>query len=227
MTNKLAGYDGYGNPNGAVQLVPARPYDYNLPPSARTEVIVVKAISSFNHRQPARSSVELEVDPSGLLPLPIVRLRSSVPPGIMPVAGVAPQVFSSRMPYIIRPMLRMPITPLTPSRKRKAEWSPQPGCLCIDEQAHTKHLQRCRKWWCACQPKLGAYGGKTVHHPDCLRKRFQRHAELLRAPVKGDKLQMIGEARRVGCPDVMFGGRSWVTDPQGRPTMRSAWMTTG
>ena len=63
-----------------------------------------------------------------------------------------------------------------------------------------------------------------------MRGRLQRHQEQSRNPEKGERLAMVGEARRYGCRNLIYMGKSgggrggWVEDPDGRSAQQLAWV---
>lgn len=232
LTNKLAGFDGSGSASShRPALLPERPYDYDLPRQAPEGLVLVKSVAVgniFNHRQPARSSACLEsTEGDGMLPLPPLPLRSS-----LTLSASSEPLRSTKQPLLARPLLHAVVAhPETPAKKmRVSAWMPDAGCPCTDSAEHTRHVRKCRAWLCICKPPAGGRGGGDHSHLDaCLRGRFQKHQTPWRKPQKGDKAQMIGEARRRGCPDRVSDGSAggWVIDPAGRQLLHSAWVSDG
>ena len=222
LANKLAGFDGTGNASSVMtNLLPHRPYDYSLPRAASPSLVVVKQLKggAFNHRKPSRSGTVLEADG-----LPALRLRSSLLPGTGTPCS-SPLAPSARVLLQSHGDATAAAAASTLSRKRKAaEWTPLPGCECRSAQAHKKHVKMCARWACNCKPLRAARGGDYTHHEECVRRRYAQHVLPFVAPQKGDKCTMIHEARRCGCPDVVHDGHGWVTDPNGRVVVQSAWV---
>ena len=159
----------------------------------------------------------------GCLPLPTLRLRSS-----LPTAPSASELKASPQPPLIRLLYNQQQAAgasAAASRKRKAEWVPKLACDCVDEHAHRSHVARCRVWPCSCKLASGSQGGgDNKHHADCMRGRLQRHEEPFCTPQEGDKVQMVGSARAAGMRDLICMGRSWAADPQGRPAATTPWV---
>ena len=226
LTNKLAGFDVTGNESSGrlVRLTPTCPFDYNVPRAAPCDLLLLKQLSggnTFNNRSTADFLQPItEVDGEGMLPLPVLPLRDSLLP---PLCSGA--LMPTPLPSVLRPLLDSSASaPALPTVKRqKAEWLAPAGCDCTDKAAHGRHVRRCGKWKCTCQPKTGA-GGNTTHLPECLRRRYQQHSLSWRLPQQGDCAQMIGAARNSGCQDCIYDGRAWVPDPNGRPVQHSAWV---
>ena len=115
LSNKLAGFDGSGNPSD--QLVPLlhqRPYDYDIPRAATKEIVVVKQVGGgnvFNNRKPQRHVAPMEAHGDGMLPLPrfclrsTLRLPTSVPLGtqnLFPMASPLPRLACQCMAHPTR-----------------------------------------------------------------------------------------------------------------------------
>ena len=227
LSNKLAGYDSMGHASSSASiLLPHRPYDYNHPRAASPSLVVVKQLkggNAFNYRKPARGGARTEMDG-----LPGLRLRSSL-------AARTGTLNASQPVACAGVLLRSHATTIATaagtaaSRKRKAtEWTPLPGCACGSAAAHSKHVKKCAIWACSCKPaREGGWGGDHTHHSDCVRHRYAQHVIPYVAPQVGDRVTMIHEARRCGCPDlVRLKGQGWVADPDGRRVTQSAWVMT-
>jgi hypothetical protein len=163
-------------------------------------------------------------DGAGTLTLPTLSLRSSLemPPSTETLRATP-------LPPAAKPLLKVAAQAAAQpaaKRQRQAVWTAASGCLCADKPAHEKYVRQCRAFPCTCKPQQGSYrgGGDYTHLNECVRGRFQKHGEGLRKPAKGEKVQMIGEARRCGGEDLVFDGSAWVVDPSGRPIIFSAWM---
>ena len=149
-----------------------------------------------------------------------LQLRSSLVP---PPTGA---LSATPLPSAAAPLLLACAAPSrAPATKRKALWVAAVGCSCADEQVHTRHVRKCQKWPCSCKPSRGSNrGGDNTHHEACVRHCYAHHGEPFRLPVNGDRVLMLGDARRMGCPDLVHNGRGWVDDPGGRPLQLSMWM---
>jgi hypothetical protein len=159
-----------------------------------------------------------------MLPLPMLSLRSS-----LEMAPSTEPLRSTPLPPVARPLLRAATKAAAQpeaKRQRLVVWSAASGCPCADKQSHDKHVRKCRAFPCTCKPPQGSArgGGDYTHLDECLRGRLQKHVEGMRTPTQGERVQMIGEARRCGGEDLVYDGRAWVVDPNGRPIMRSAWI---
>jgi hypothetical protein len=226
LTNKLAGFDGTGTARtDCAQLLPQRAYmyDYDLPRAASSDLVLVKQVGGsnvFNQRRSLRvgRSDAASGDGDGMLQLPSCGRRDALAP---PSAGAAAP--PSRLPQIAQPLLALADAPV-PVASNKRKWVPPIGCACADENAHTAHVAKVKRAWaCGCQS--GAKG-RAAHHHDCVRGAMQQHRQPFRRPTRGERVQMVGEARRCGKPDVVYDGRAWVVDPEGRPVQQSAWVTS-
>ena len=182
----------------------------------------------FNNRKPQRHVAPMEAHGDGMLPLPrfclrsTLRLPTSVPLGTQNLFPMA-----SPLPRLAKPLVATITSAASLPVKRKAEaqeaWVGPLGCGCADARAHKAYSRKCAKWACACKLPRGA-GGDFTHHTDCPRGRFQQHVEQYYPPKAGDKVAMVGDKRLAGMPDVVYDGRVWVTDPDGRAIIRSAWV---
>ena len=223
LANKLAGFDGMGNATGnATTLLPQRPFDYNLPRAASPHLVLVKQLkggNAFNHRKPARGCAMTEPDGLPALQLrSIISVGTGVPQASRPTASV-------RLLLEAHSVATAAALTASTSRKRKAvEWTPLPGCDCGSSAAHAKHVRKCARWACTCKPASEARGGDYTHHDACVRRRYAHHVLSFAAPRQGDRVAMIHEARRCGCPDLVHDGSGWVADPQGRSVTQSAWV---
>jgi hypothetical protein len=230
FTNKLAGFDGAGSTSGVVTtLLPERPYDYNLPRRASPSLVLVKHLkagNTFNHLKPAHCLPLTEAS-VGTVELPTLPLRSSLS---AQVGGQA--LCSSQPPACVSALLAMHTAvaertaAASAARKRKASaWVPLLGCDCGSEDAHNRHVRKCARWACNCKPpKAGSWGGDNTHAALCVRSSRARHVVTYVAPQKGDRVAMIGDARRGGCADLVHDGRGWMADPHGRAVEHSAWV---
>lgn len=224
--NKLAGYDGSGT-GASDSLLPCRPYDYNLPRAAPAGFVLVKSVGRCNsfikatergHRRSNANPV-LESEGNGLLALPKTTLRNQLPLDVslntsLPISG---------MPSVMKPLMLSMSTAAVSKTALKA-WTAAAGCPCVDKRAHTSHVSKCRQWLCTCKPPATGKGGDTTHDPKCMRRQFQLHQIPFRTRKRGDRAQMLPEARRLGCADKIFDGSSWVDDANGRPIIHSAWV---
>ena len=228
FANQLAGFDGTGTASSDLpQLLPDRPYNYNLPRAASPSFVVVKRLpggNCFNHRKPAPSSMA-SAD-HGVLALPRLSRRSALAlPEQSALMSSSPSPACAQLMRSAHTSAVQAADGRSATRKRKAAaWMPAEGCDCGDKATHEKHVRKCMKWCCSCKPPKKGRGGDATHDPLCKRGMYARHTLPYAPPARGMRVAVIGEARRCGMHDLLFDGHSWVPDPDGRAVAHTAWV---